>query len=173
MKKDWKGALAVGAVALVFVVVRIARAEADPYEALRLYDGSWEVRISSPEKKLPDHLTNHCAKTGVFFSCEQELNGQSVALVVFQPTGKAGTGGQEYRNLGLPSDGSKPGDWGKLVIDGDTWTYSWTQKSGEKSVAYRNVNHFTGKDRIHFELQNMEDGTNWNTQLSGDEQRVK
>jgi hypothetical protein len=115
------------------------------------------VKITKPEKK-PDHLVNHCARTGTFFSCEQELNGKTVALVIFLPMGKSDSGGLEYRTLLAQPDASKPGDWGRLVIEGSTWTYSWTEKNGEKTVAARNVNRFKDKDHIHFGLQRMEDG---------------
>jgi hypothetical protein len=67
----------------------------------------------------------------------QQLNGETVALVVFLPAEKSGSGGQEYRNAAPSVDGSKPGDWGKLVIEGNT--YTWTQQNGDKGVAWRNV----------------------------------
>jgi hypothetical protein len=150
----------------------ILGADNDPYEALKLYDGGWEVKMATLGKKS-DNLVNQCSKTGKFFECEQQLNGETVALVVFLPEEKTSSGGQEYRNVALLANGSKPGDWGKIVIEGQTWTYTWTQKDGEKSVPWRNVNHFSDKDHIHFELQSMEDGMNWKTQLSGDEVRMK
>ncbi len=34
--------------------------DSDPYAALKLYDGSWEVKISGPQGKT-DQLENHCA----------------------------------------------------------------------------------------------------------------
>ncbi|PMX05381.1 hypothetical protein C1Y23_34945, partial [Pseudomonas sp. GW460-12] len=91
-----------------------------------LYQGSWEVHMTGGEK--PDHLNNHCARTGTFFSCEQEVNGKAGALVIFLPTGRNSAGALEYRTLAVLPDASKPGDWGHLVIDGNTWTYAWTQK---------------------------------------------
>jgi hypothetical protein len=157
---------------LIFCAARRLLAASDPYEPLKLYDGAWDVKMSSAAGKI-DRLVNHCAKTGLFFSCEQELNGKSVALIVFLPTNPLDDGTLSYHNLALTTDASKPKDWGQLWIKGDTWTYSWAQKDGEKTVPWRNTNHFEGKDHIHFELQSMEDGLTWKTQLSGDEQRVK
>ena len=147
-------------------------ANSDPYSALKLYDGRWEVKISGPDKKT-DQLENHCVQTGLFFSCEQIVNGKSTALVVFLPVGKTASGVQEYRNQALLADGSKAGEWGRLVIDGDTWIYSWEGGDEKKPLHFRNVNHFTGTDKIHFEVQNSEDGTTWKTQMSGDEERRK
>jgi hypothetical protein len=152
--------------------------EPDPYEPLKLYDGTWKVQMVSggTDKKSadkPDVLSVHCARTGKFFSCEQELNGQPRALVIFCPTVTSSSGALEYRTLVARADLSKPDDWEHLVIEGDTWTYTWTQKDGDKVVSMRNVNHFAGKDRIHFEVQKLEDNASWKTQVAGDEERVK
>jgi hypothetical protein len=92
-------------------------ASGDPYAPLRLYEGSWEVHVTAPAKKT-DKIVNHCAKTGTFFSCEQEVNGKTTALVVFLPTGKTTSGAQEYRMQALQPDASAPQDWSQLVIDG-------------------------------------------------------
>ena len=168
------GILGVGftVVAVLFLGVTTRGADADPYAALKLYDGSWEVKMSAPEKKT-DHLENHCALTGLFFACEQKLNGKSSALVVFLPVGKTPGGAQEYRTQGLMADASKAGEWGKLVIDGDTWVYTWETSDGKNPVHWRNTNQFSGKDKIHFEVQNSGDGVTWTTQVAGDEERKK
>jgi hypothetical protein len=165
----WAGILVL---ALVFLATKIAGADSDPYAALKLYDGSWEVKISAPEKKI-DHLENRCALTGLFFSCEQKVNGKSSALVVFLPMGKAANGAQEYRTQALLADASKAGEWGRLTVDGEIWVYSWEGGEEKKPLHWRNTNHFTGKDKIHFEVQNSEDGTTWKTQMAGDEERRK
>jgi len=161
-----------GSLCLLFPSPRLDAADPDPYAPLKLYEGSWQLKKTTPDSP-PDHLVNHCALTGIFFSCEQELNGKPAALVIFLPTGKSSSGGFEYRTLVALPDASKPEDWGHLEINGDTWTYSWTHKDGEKSVLMRNVNHFRDKDHIHFELQKMVDATTWLTQMSGDEERLK
>jgi hypothetical protein len=163
-------ALAIIGAAGMFTGARMPGADSDPYRALRLYEGGWEVKMVG---KKQDRLVNQCAKTGKFFECEQQLNGDTVALVVFLPGETTGSGGREYRNVALLANGSKTGDWGKMVIEGRTWTYTWTQKDAEKLVPWRNVNQFSDNDHIHFELQSMEDGVNWKTQLSGDETRTK
>lgn len=142
----------------------------DPYAPLRLYDGRWEVTSNGAEKKT-DHIENHCAKTGLFFACEQVVNGKTGGLVVFLPVGKTGNGAQEYRTEVLDPNASTPGDWSKLTIDGDTWLYSWTSSDGGKKTSWQNTNKFSGKDKIHFEVQQSEDGVNWKTQVSGDEHR--
>jgi hypothetical protein len=152
--------------------ILVASTEPDPYARLKLYEGSWQINISVPDKKS-DHLVNRCARTGTFFSCEQELNGKTAALVIFLPLEHSGASALEYRTLAVLPDAAKPGDWNHLVIDGNTWTYSWTQKDGGSSVEMRNVNHFLDNDHIHFELQKRGDDGNWTTQLAGDESRTK
>ena len=147
-------------------------AKTDPYAALRLYEGHWEVQVSEPEKKV-DQLENHCALTGLFFSCEQKVNGKSSALVVFLPIEKMTDGAQEYRTQALLADASKAGEWGHLVIDGDTWVYSWEGGDEKKPLHWKNTNHFTGRNKIHFEVQNSEDGSTWKTTMAGDEQRQR
>lgn len=159
-----------GLLCLLCPASRLASAEPDPYAPLKLYDGGWQVTLMGPEKKT-DHLVNHCARTGTFFSCEQQLNGKTAALVIFLPTGQNAAGAFEYRTIAALPDASRPDDWGHLAIAGNTWTYSWTQKDGEKIVEMRNVNQFKDNDHIHFELQKKGDDGIWKTQLSGDEQR--
>jgi len=167
-----KTALCLLLFALLLAALSLPAADPDPYEPLKLYQGSWQLKKAAPESQ-PDLLMNHCARTGVFFSCEQELNGKPAALVIFLPTGKSSSGGFAYRTLVALPDASKPEDWGRLEIDGDTWIYSWTHRDGEKSVLMRNVNHFKDKDHIHFELQKMVDATTWMTQMSSEEERLK
>lgn len=154
----------------VFLVRTVLGVDNDPYAPLKLYDGSWEVKVSVPEPKT-DHMVNHCALTGLFYSCEQVVNGKTGALVVFLPVGKTSSGAQEYRTQPLSADASAAGEWGHLTIDGNNWVYSWDNGDAKKLVHWRVTNHFTGKDKIHFEVQNSEDGTNWKTQTAGDEFR--
>jgi hypothetical protein len=144
----------------------------DPYGPLRLYDGKWDIKTSDAEKNEMQ-VANHCTKTGLFFVCEQVVKGKSEALVVFLPVAKTATGGEEYRTQALGADASPAGEWGKLTIEGDRWVYSWENKDGEKKMYWRNVNTFTGIDKIHFEVERSDDGTTWKTQKSGDEQRAK
>lgn len=147
----------------------------DAYKPLQLYDGAWQVNVTQPKPKT-DHLVNHCARTGKFFSCEQQVNGETGALVIFLPTGPAEKGSpsaQSYRTLVALSDASKPGDWGHLTIDGSVWTYTWTSLDGDKVVSWRNVNRFQDNDHIHFELQRQDPDRTWKTQLAGDESRSK
>ena len=127
---------------------------------LKLYDGKWDVTTTLGGSGV-DHLENHCTRTGLFFVCEQIFNGKSQALVIFLPVATLASGGEEYRNMGLPADASSSGGWGKVTIKGDNWTYFWETGAGEKKVQWRNADQFSGTDKIHFEIQSSEDGTTW------------
>jgi hypothetical protein len=41
---------------------------------------------------------------------------------------------QEHLNGVLLADSSQLGDWGKLTIEGNSWTYMWPQKRGGRRV---------------------------------------
>jgi hypothetical protein len=141
------------------------------YTPLKLYDGKWEVSPAADEKE-PARFENHCARTGLFFVCEQVVPGRPGALVVFLPVAKT-EAGYEYRNAALVSDASPSGEWGKLTIEGERWVYSWESAENGKKILWRNVNTFSGPERIHFEISRSEDGQTWKTVKSGDEHRVK
>jgi len=144
----------------------------DPYAPLRLYDGKWSM-LPSGDATESVHIENHCTKTGLFYVCEQVVNGKPEALVVFLPIAKTTTGGEEYRMQALIADASPAGEWSKLTIEGEKWVYAWESSDGGKKIQWRNVNTFTGTDKIHFEVQRSDDGNTWKMQKSGDEQRGK
>lgn len=148
------------------------KAVADPYAPLQLYQGSWDAETNGGKESAPTHISNHCAKTGVFFVCEQLINGKSEALVVFLPTGASGAT-QNYRTMGLRVNHEKPGDWGNLEITGERWTYFGEGTENGAKVYWRTVNVFSGPDKIHFEMQGSADGKTWETKRSGEEHRVK
>ena len=91
----------------------------DPYASLKLYDGAWVIGSSDGKTT---HVENHCARTGLFFACEQVVNGKPAALVVFLPQGKTAEG-QTYRTQALKADATAPGPWYHLAIDGEHWVY--------------------------------------------------
>jgi hypothetical protein len=149
-----------------------ATAADDPYAPLRLYDGKWSI-LPGEDGKGWMQLENHCAKTGLFFACEQMVDGKSAALVVFLPFAKMASGGEEYRTQALLPDASPAGEWSKMTIEGDKWVYFWDSTDAGKKTYWKNVNTFSGTDKIHFEILNSEDGNTWKKQKSGDEQRAK
>lgn len=134
------------------------------YAALTTYAGTWSVVRS---RGKPAIVVNSCARTGLFFVCEQSLDGVAKALVVFLPRGP-GDGGETYRTQTLGADGAEPGHWFSLRIKGADWTY--TPEGAEPRE--RTLNHVIDVDHIRFEVQKKV-GADWKTTLSGDETRVK
>ena len=146
----------------------------DPYAPLRLYNGKWDLIPAGGDKPSnPVHLENRCAQAGEFFSCNQIVNGKNMALVVFLPLHPLDKGGYAYRNQALAVEGDDPSSWGGLEIVGDRWVYSSTANDNGKKIYWRTTNVFSGPDKIRFEVQRSEDGTNWVTKMSGDEARAK
>ena len=165
-------ACAAGLLSITLRGAQNASAADDPYAALKLYDGKWLVMPADGPKEGV-HLENHCAKTGLFFACEQMVNGKTVALVIFQPTAKLPSGGEEYRSTAVTPESGAPGGWNGLTIEGDRWVYTWDDTEFGKKTLYRNINTFSGPDKIHFEIQNSDDGKTWKKQKEGDETRQK
>lgn len=162
------GGLAIGGARVN--VAHTAVATDDAYTPLRLYDGGWESTVSIPEPAKTTRLVNHCERTGLFFVCEQVIDGVSKDLVVFLPIDSSGAT-LHYRTNGLSADATAPGDWGNLEITGERWVYSGESKDGSK-VRWRTINVFSGPDHIHFEIQRSADGHTWQTTRAGDERRM-
>ena len=158
---------------LVLVVVAslaagVVHAADAVYAPLWLYQGTWRVsRSDLAAGAKPDELKNQCALLGKYFACQQTINGQAGALVIFIPAAAAG----HYYTQNVRVDGFASGR-GNLEIAGDRWTYSSTRDESGKTVYYRTTNAFTGKNRIHFESAESNDGKNWKVTGSGDEVRV-
>jgi hypothetical protein len=149
-----------GALAVTAATGAVA-AESDPYDALKAMDGHW---ISTTAKGRTQTIDNSCARTGLFFVCEQAVGGKPAALVVFLP--KA----HEERKLvfhtqTLTSAGDRLGPWRELTIDGDTWTYADLDHGG--AHRQRTVITHSGPDYMHAELQTLVKDDDWRT-VSGE-----
>ena len=141
----------------------------DPYAPLRLYQGSWTVtrHEQSSGKTITDSLVNDCSQIGLYFACQQTVNGKVAALVVFIPHGSSG----HYFTHAVLPDGQTPGR-GELTITGPHWVYmGHSDGPGGKTTWYRTTNDFTGNDRIHFESAQSTDGKTWTVTASGDNNR--
>jgi hypothetical protein len=141
----------------------------DPYAALKLYSGVWQVK---PDSGAPIRLENHCEAAGLFFVCEQVVGAKTAALVVFLPTGAGDAGTQTYRTqaLGAPQEAS--GGWSRLTISGHSWIYEPEDVPAGQKDLERTVNVFIDDDHIHFEVQHSTEGGPWIRKTSGNEERV-
>jgi hypothetical protein len=155
------------AAAFAFAAGHAAVAQTFPdsvYAPLWNYNGTWKVSIQG---KSPDTLINHCARTGLFFACEQNVNGNPAALVVFVPIDNEG----HYRTNPITTDGKAIGP-GDLEIKGNHWTYLGKSEENGKTTWYRTTNDFTDDSHIHFEQSQSTDKINWEVQRTGDEVRT-
>jgi hypothetical protein len=160
--------LLVSVIAALCVFGRLAAAPDPVYAPLWLYQGTWHVTPSgrAPGAK-PDVLVNQCALVGKYFTCQQTVNGTVSALIVFIPTGQPG----HFHNQAIMPSG-RAGGLGELEINGDRWVYSNGQLQGGKTKHFRNINVFTGKNKIHYEQSESFDEKDWKVTASGDEVRV-
>jgi hypothetical protein len=158
----------VSLIAFVCAACALAAVTDPVYAPLWLYQGTWHVTQSgaTPGKK-PDVLVNQCALVGKYFACQQTVNGIVGALVVYIPTGQPG----RYHNQAIMPSG-RAGGLGELEINGDRWVYSNGQLEGGKTKHFRNINVFTGKNKIHYEQSESFDEKDWKVTGAGDEVRV-
>ncbi len=156
-----------GAIAAIAVLLGVMApagagfaASDEAYSVLKFFAGTWTVASS---KGKTSKVVNTCARTGLFFVCEQAIDGAAKSLVVFLPQG-----GGRYRTQTLGADGAEPGHWFQLKINDPDWVY--TPEGVEPRE--RTLNHYIDADHIHFDVQ-KKSGEDWKTTLSGDETRVK
>lgn len=161
----WRTPTRIAAITAIAVMLCAAQAAPDAYAPLNRYQGNWTL-IAADGKTTA--IENHCARTGLFFACEQVVNGAPAALVVFLPRG-ATAASLTYRTQALRADASRPGAWHDLTINGDDWTYG----EDGPSPRGRTLNHFLGEDHIHFDVQTSSDGKTWTTTKSGEELRTR
>ncbi len=160
--------LPVSVVATLLTFVPLGAASDPVYAPLWLYQGTWHVTPSGgASDKKPDVLENQCTLIGKYFACQQTVNGTVSALIVFIPTGQPG----RFHNQAIMPSG-RAGGLGELEINGDRWVYSNGQLEGGKTKHYRNINVFTGKNKIHYEQAESWDEKEWKVTGSGDEVRV-
>jgi hypothetical protein len=134
-----------------------------------MYQGTWRVTTQSAAAGAkPDALINHCAETGRFFACEQNVNGAATGLLVLVPGSRTGS----YYTQTINAEGRAQGR-GELTLGGSQWIFTsrWDQGGG-RTTFYKTTNTFLGKDRIHFEQAESADNTTWVVKNSGDEIRV-
>lgn len=141
------------------------------FTPLKAYEGTWTVTsahtMAGPGKT--DTLVNHCTEGASFYTCEQVVNGKSVALIVFTATEDT----TRFHTQPVLPDGRALGR-SDLTVAGDHWTFlgSGTDKDG-KQVFYRTENYFTGRDKIHSEQYESSDNKTWVKKNEADEVRVQ
>jgi hypothetical protein len=138
-------------------------------QKLTVLSGTWKATgktyATDFSKEGADNSTLHndCWQSGMFYACDQIVDGDSKALIVFTPGAKDGT----FVNYGIAPP--NPANAGRLVIEGNKWTYGGVIE-GEKAPYWRTLNTFdtaNGTTTIHYTVQFSKDGTNWITMKDG------
>jgi hypothetical protein len=153
-----------------FWLLMLAAASA-AFTPIKVYEGTWTVvsAHTMAGEGRPDTIVNHCTEETAFYTCEQVVNGKSLALIVFTATDDP----TKFHTQPIFPSGQAAGR-GDLTIVGDHWTFSSSgAQSGEKQVFYRTENFFTGRDKIHFEQYESVDNKTWVKKNEGDEVRVQ
>jgi hypothetical protein len=145
--------------------VRGADTAVNAYTPLWLYNGTWQVTRKDSSK--PDELVNQCALVGIYFACQQTVNGTPSELLIFLPAKTPG----KYFTQSVNPEG-RAGGRGDLEIAGNKWVFSSTWDAGGRTVYYRTTNVFTGKDHIHFEQAESGNNRDWTVKMTGDEARI-
>jgi len=139
-------------------------------DAIRAYAGTWDIAIDhfdTAQSKAAHEKTalhNDCWNSGGYFACNQYVNGESKVLIVFTYN----PGKNEYTSYQIPPGGGEPGS-GRLLIEGNVWTYPWQVDEGGKTTWFRVVNVFDGPDKIEFRQEFSTDQVHWTLMAKGTE----
>jgi hypothetical protein len=134
------------------------------------YAGTWKIETESfdtPFSKAGHEaktLQNDCWKSGGYVACRQIVDGDPKVLIVFTCNGRDNT----CVSYQIPPDGGEPGS-GKMVIDGDTWTFPWTSTEGGKTTWFRVVNVWASPTSIDYRQEFSTDQVHWTRMSAGHE----
>jgi hypothetical protein len=137
------------------------------------YAGVWKIEIDhletaqSKASHETTNLRNSCWKDGGYLACNQYVDGDSKVLIVFTYNAKDNT----YTSYQIPSGGGESGS-GKLVVEGNVWTFPWQIKEGDKTTYYRVVNVFEAPDRIQYRQESSPDKVHWTVTAKGVETKL-
>lgn len=168
----WLAPSCVAAAVLAVVLPAAAQSKPDAVQVLWNYAGVWKVNtqhFDTPYSKASQEsstLMNDCWKTGQYVACRQVVNGESKVMLVFTCANA-----HECTSYQIPTDGGAPGS-GKLIIDGDTWTFPWSSTEHGKTTWFRVVNVWSTHDSIEFRQEYSTDEKHWVAMASGHETRM-
>jgi hypothetical protein len=160
--------------ALVISMAGIAADAPTPdLDRLNLFAGTWKSdaenydTIYSKASTVSSTLVNQCWKAGVFFVCNQSVNGASRVLLTFSYKG-----GDTYFVNYVPADSGRAVS-GTVIISGGVWTYPGQQNKLGQTTYFRNVQIFSDNDNIDFREEFSTDNEHWTLMSKGHETRVR
>jgi hypothetical protein len=148
-------------------------AQAAGVDAIAAYAGTWDVNVTHYQTKYSkprrEHSTLHndCWRSADYYACDQIVDGQSRALLVFTYDAKQNV----YHSYVIPQDGSDAHK-GTLLISGSTWTYPMQDKDGGRTVYIRIVNGWDNPSTIRFRQEFSYDRKTWTLAASGIEHKT-
>ena len=157
---------------LLCVLLQPVHSHAQGLNALHAYEGTWTVRIerfnTAQSKAGSDSSTlrNECWQSGQYFVCNQFVNGESKALLVFTYDAKT----DEYTSYPIVA-GAGAGH-GTLRIKGNEWTFPWSVSEGGTTTYFRVVNVFASGSKIEYRKEFSTDQEHWTLMEQGEETRV-
>jgi hypothetical protein len=137
-------------------------------DAILAYEGTWDVTMehfdTAHSKASREHtsLRNDCWKSGGYVACNQYVDGDSKVLLVFIYNQAK----NEYTSYQIPPSGGDPGS-GRLLIDGNVWTFPWQTKDGDSTTYFRVVNVFPAPGRIESRQEFSTDNVHWTVMAKG------
>ncbi len=142
--------------------------------AIEAYKGTWKLNSDSlntaHSKAGHDEnvIRNDCWRSGDYFACNQYVDGESKALLVFTFNAAKNI----YTSYVVPADGS-PASSGHLEIQGDTWIYPWETSEEGHTLYFRVVNVFKSPSLIDYRREFSTDKVNWVVMARGTEVKSK
>jgi hypothetical protein len=157
------------------VLALLARAaEPTGIERILAYQGTWKIetehfatRFSKAEKESST-LRNDCWRSAGYFVCDQFVNGESKDLMVFTYDPKE----DSYHSYSVPAGGGEGGS-GKLLINGNVWTFPWDREEDGKIFHFRVVNVFTTPGSIEYRQEFSDDKVHWTVTAKGLEHKLE
>jgi hypothetical protein len=166
-------------ISLLIGLGRLSMAAAAPpsvptgVDAIWAYAGVWKIETEhfdtahSKAGHEKTTLRNVCWKDGGYLACNQYVDGESKILIVFTYNAKD----HSYTSYQIPLGGGDSGS-GKLLIDGNVWTFPWQVTDGETTTYFRVVNVFAAPDRIEYRQEFSSDKVHWTVTAKGSETKV-
>jgi hypothetical protein len=148
-------------------------ADAGGVGALAAYNGTWKIEVTvldTPFSKAglrSQTLKNDCWGSGDYYVCHQIVDGDSKALVVFTFDQKQNS----YASYPI-TIGSDAVHAGRLIIDGNKWTFPWELTDKGHTTYFHVVNVFSTPTTIDYFKEYSEDGEHWQFMEKGRETRV-
>jgi hypothetical protein len=143
-------------------------------DRIKAYEGSWKLQSEhfdtafSKTSKESNTIRNECWRSAGFYACDQFVDGESKALIVFTYNAKD----DAYTTYPIPAGGGEPSS-GKLLIKGNVWTFPWESKEGGKTTYFQVVNVFTAPDTIEYRQEFSADKSHWTVMAKGTEKKQK